>query len=211
MYVNVHTHTGCPKKNALSECCWSHSALAQSQVAGTPCVRNLIFSISSIFGTPCIFKPFDIPLSDLQSSALSAISTGAPQARFDFFKTSKTFNTSKFRSVATFPFYLVDNSLVLRLRKPFSVWKRIATHSFSFSLLLLLFLQPSFPVSISYSITLSSSFSSTKLPFSCFSTTFVIRFHLCFSDCKLFSQCSEVCLSFYSLTQCRFDYGPQQQ
>ena len=25
-------------KNAHSECCWSHSALAQSQVAGTPCV-----------------------------------------------------------------------------------------------------------------------------------------------------------------------------
>ena len=41
--------------------------------------------------------------------------------------------------------------------------------------------------------------------------TFVIRFHFCFSDCKLFSQCSEVCLSLYSLTQCRFDYGPQQQ
>ena len=25
-------------KNALSECCWSQGALAQSQVAGTPCV-----------------------------------------------------------------------------------------------------------------------------------------------------------------------------
>ena len=110
-----------------------------------------------------IFKTFNIPLSDLQSSALSAISTGAPQTRFDFFKTSKTYKTSKFRSVATFPFYLVDNSLVLRLRKPFSVWKSIATHSFSFSVVLLLFLQPSFPVSFSFSFTLSSFFSSTKL------------------------------------------------
>ena len=157
------------------------------------------------------FKTFNIPLSDLQSSSLSAISTGAPQTRFDFFKTSKTYKTSKFRSVATFPFYLVDNSLVLRLRKPFSVWKSIATHSFSFSVVLLLFLQPSFPVSFSFSFTLFSFFSSTKLPFSCFSITFVIRFHFCFSDCKLFSQSSEVCLSLYSLTQCRFDYGPQQQ
>ena len=52
-----------------------------------------------------------------------------------------------------------------------------------------------------FSFTLSSSFSSTKLPFSCFSITFVIRFHFFFSDCKLFSQCSEVCLSFYTLTQ----------
>ena len=31
------------QKNGLSECCWSHSALAQSQVAGTPCVWKLIF------------------------------------------------------------------------------------------------------------------------------------------------------------------------
>ena len=31
------------QKNALSECCWSHSALAQSQVAGTLCVWKLIF------------------------------------------------------------------------------------------------------------------------------------------------------------------------
>ena len=38
-----HIHTGCPKKNALSECSWSHNALAQSQVAGTPCVWKLIF------------------------------------------------------------------------------------------------------------------------------------------------------------------------
>ena len=30
-------------KNALSECCWSHSALAQSPFAGTPCVWRLIF------------------------------------------------------------------------------------------------------------------------------------------------------------------------
>ena len=34
--------TGCPK-NALSECCWSHSALAQSQVAGNSFVWKLIF------------------------------------------------------------------------------------------------------------------------------------------------------------------------
>ena len=31
------------QKNALWECCWSHSALAQSQVAGSPCVCKLIF------------------------------------------------------------------------------------------------------------------------------------------------------------------------
>ena len=31
------------KKNALSECCWSHSALAQTQVTGTPCEKKLIF------------------------------------------------------------------------------------------------------------------------------------------------------------------------
>ena len=31
------------QKNALSECCWSHSALAQSPFAGTPCVWRLIF------------------------------------------------------------------------------------------------------------------------------------------------------------------------
>ena len=30
-------------KNALSECCWSYSALAQTQVTGTPCVWKLIF------------------------------------------------------------------------------------------------------------------------------------------------------------------------
>ena len=38
-----HTYIGCPKKNALSECCWSHSALAQSPFASTPCVWRLIF------------------------------------------------------------------------------------------------------------------------------------------------------------------------
>ena len=36
------TLQGVPK-NALSECCWTHSVLAQSQVAGTPCVWKLIF------------------------------------------------------------------------------------------------------------------------------------------------------------------------
>ena len=30
-------------KNALSECSWSHSALAESEVASTPCVWKLIF------------------------------------------------------------------------------------------------------------------------------------------------------------------------
>ena len=34
-------------KNALSECCWSHNALAQSSFAGTP------------FGTPCIQQGAD--------------------------------------------------------------------------------------------------------------------------------------------------------
>ena len=32
--------------NAFSECCWSHSALAQSQVADTPCVWKLILVVS---------------------------------------------------------------------------------------------------------------------------------------------------------------------
>ena len=31
------------QKNTLSECCWSHSALAQSPVADTPCVLKSIF------------------------------------------------------------------------------------------------------------------------------------------------------------------------
>ena len=35
-YPDYHEYTGCPKKNALSECCWSHSALAQSPFTGTP-------------------------------------------------------------------------------------------------------------------------------------------------------------------------------
>ena len=35
------------QKNALSECCWSHNALAQSSFAGTP------------FGTPCIQQGAD--------------------------------------------------------------------------------------------------------------------------------------------------------
>ena len=38
---NKHTYR-VSQKNALSECCWSHSALAQSQVAGTPCVWKSI-------------------------------------------------------------------------------------------------------------------------------------------------------------------------
>ena len=31
------------QKHALSECYWSHSALAQTQVTGTPCEKKLIF------------------------------------------------------------------------------------------------------------------------------------------------------------------------
>ena len=31
------------QKNALSEYCWSHSAVAQSPFAGTPCVWRLTF------------------------------------------------------------------------------------------------------------------------------------------------------------------------
>ena len=36
-------YIGCPKKRTILECCWSHSALAQSQVAGIPCVWKSIF------------------------------------------------------------------------------------------------------------------------------------------------------------------------
>ena len=42
-YIIINYIQGIPKKNALSECCWSHSALAQLQVAGTPCVWKLTF------------------------------------------------------------------------------------------------------------------------------------------------------------------------
>ena len=38
----LHHIQGVPK-NALSEWCWSHSALAQSPFTGTPCVWRLIF------------------------------------------------------------------------------------------------------------------------------------------------------------------------
>ena len=41
VYANIRIQ-GVPK-NALSECCWNHSALAQTQVTGTPCVWKLIF------------------------------------------------------------------------------------------------------------------------------------------------------------------------
>ena len=37
------SHVEGAPKNALSECCWSHSALAQTQVTGTPCVWKLTF------------------------------------------------------------------------------------------------------------------------------------------------------------------------
>ena len=33
-----YKHTGSPKKHALLKCFWSHSALAQSQDGGNPCV-----------------------------------------------------------------------------------------------------------------------------------------------------------------------------
>ena len=33
------------QKIALSECCWRHSALAQAEVASTPCVWKLIFRL----------------------------------------------------------------------------------------------------------------------------------------------------------------------
>ena len=37
------SHVEGSQKNALPECCWSHSALAQTQVTGTPCLWKLIF------------------------------------------------------------------------------------------------------------------------------------------------------------------------
>ena len=37
------SHVQGAPKNALSECYWSHSALAQTQVTGTPCEKKLIF------------------------------------------------------------------------------------------------------------------------------------------------------------------------
>ena len=39
---NHHDIQGVPK-NALSECCWSHSVQGQSPLVGTPCVWSLIF------------------------------------------------------------------------------------------------------------------------------------------------------------------------
>ena len=41
--ISKSTHVQGVTKNALSECCWSHSALAQSPFAGTPYVWRLIF------------------------------------------------------------------------------------------------------------------------------------------------------------------------
>ena len=46
------------QKNALSECCWSHSALAQSQVSSTPCVWKLIFGRFVL--RLCLFKPSQV-------------------------------------------------------------------------------------------------------------------------------------------------------
>ena len=41
-HMKIQIHTGVPK-NALSECCWTNSALVQSPVADTPCVWKSIF------------------------------------------------------------------------------------------------------------------------------------------------------------------------
>ena len=43
MALNFRYNTGCPKINALSECSWSHTALAQTPFAGIPCVWRLNF------------------------------------------------------------------------------------------------------------------------------------------------------------------------
>ena len=37
LYIRYNILQGVPK-NALSDCCWSYSALAQSPFAGTPCL-----------------------------------------------------------------------------------------------------------------------------------------------------------------------------
>ena len=76
------------QKNALSECCWSHSALAQSPFAGTPCVRKLIFllfvtktkqdqappspsprfcSITTFFWTPCRYLVIDLRMFETKA------------------------------------------------------------------------------------------------------------------------------------------------
>ena len=81
------------QKNALSKCCcWTHSALAQSPVADTPCVLKSIFwsflntqdqalpshvhgkiwlnfgydffLLVPFFGTPCIYKQLSILIDD---------------------------------------------------------------------------------------------------------------------------------------------------
>ena len=46
-------------KSDLSECCWSHSALAQSQLAGTSCVWKLIFW-SFLTKTKPVIRPFQV-------------------------------------------------------------------------------------------------------------------------------------------------------
>ena len=87
------------QKNALSECYWSHRALAQSQVAGTPCVWTLlcwsfptktnpdqafqshvygkilvmILFYRYIFGTPCILFYLKLALYILFSFPFSIL------------------------------------------------------------------------------------------------------------------------------------------
>ena len=58
---NIHPATPyyrVSQKNALSEWCWSHSALAQSQVSSTPCVWKLIFGRFVL--RLCLFKPSQV-------------------------------------------------------------------------------------------------------------------------------------------------------
>ena len=47
-------------KNTLSECCWSHSATPQSQVAGTPCVWKLNFWLFLTKAKPDQAFPSDV-------------------------------------------------------------------------------------------------------------------------------------------------------
>ena len=52
------------QKNAISECCWSHSALAQSQVTGNPCVWKLIWGRGAQIGYCYTWK---VPVSIIDS------------------------------------------------------------------------------------------------------------------------------------------------
>ena len=61
-------------KNALSECCWSYSALAQSQVAGTPCVWKLICGRFLILLRLSLIKPSKVMF--LVKSSPTALNIG---------------------------------------------------------------------------------------------------------------------------------------